>query len=326
MLFRLILLSLLFLFPICAGNVLAAQEKQNNKVIRYIVQDGRRYVNLKDAAAGFGMLFGKTKTGPLLLAKGVRVALTDKKCAGSINHTAVTFFYPPIEKNGTYYLSEQDFFKILYPALRKKLPRHPLKRIMLDPGHGGTDRGAPGPVKHEKDINLAIALKLRQELLSYGFEVVMTRTGDETVSLAERSERCKKYKADLYISIHCNASTNKSVTGIETWLLAAQGGRSAKENTPKTKFDSGNEFDIHNFRLAYEVQRGMKKAFPESNDRGVKTSRFAVLRNASAPAILMEVGFLSNAKEGRALSTEKVQNKIVEAVIEGLTNYVNTIR
>ncbi len=318
--------SLFFLLCLfCCAVGLYAQTAPN-RTIRYIVHEKRRYVNLKDVASCYGMLFGKTKKGPMMLAKGKRVEFTNKKRTGSINHTAVTFFYPPVEKNGTYYLSEPDFFKILDPALRKKLPRHLLKRIMLDPGHGGTDQGAPGPVKHEKDINLAIAKKLQKELLSYGFEVVMTRTGDQTVSLADRSALCKKHKADLYISIHCNAAANKSVTGIETWLLAAQGGKSAKENTMKTKADPGNKFDIYNFRLAYEIQRGMKKQFPESDDRGVKPSRFAVLRNATAPAVLMEVGFLSNAREGRALSTENVQNKIVSAVIEGLTGYVNTIR
>ncbi len=331
-------LFLPFVFMLPSGAVYAQTEQaqpsaepkkqvvQKKQPIRYIVHEKRRYVNLKDVARYYSMACGKTKTGPLMFSRKNRVEMKFKSCTGSINRTKVTFFYPPIEQKDVMYISEHDFLKILDPALRQKLPTHTLVRIMLDPGHGGTDDGAPGPVKPEKDINLAIAKKLQKELKSYGFEVLMTRTGDQTVSLEKRSEMCKKQKADLYISIHCNASTNKSVSGIETWLLAAQGGKSAKETTTKKKFDSGNKFDRYNFRLAYEIQRGMQKEFPESIDRGVKASRFAVLRNATAPAVLMEVGFLSHAKEGKSLAAEKVQNKIVDAVIEGLTNYVNTIR
>ena len=304
----------------------AAKPAVKKQTIRYIIQNKRRYFSLRDVAACFDMLPGRTQTGPILFSRTGRVDFTDGKRTGKINKTTVTFFYPPVKKNGLDYISEHDYRKILEPALRKKLKRHTLKRIMIDPGHGGTDQGAPGPVAHEKVINLKIAQLLRKELLSYGFEVVMTRSGDQTVSLADRSALCKKHKADLYLSIHCKATTNKSVTGIETWLLAAQGGQSAKESTPKTKFDTGNKFDLHNFRLAYELQKGLKKTFPKSKDRGVKPSRFAVLRNATAPAVLLEVGFLSNNREGRSLATAKTQKLIVDGIIEGLTGYVEAIR
>lgn len=147
---------------------------------------------------------------------------------------------------------------------------------MIDPGHGGTDNGAPGPIFPEKILTLQMAHRLRTKLLGYGFEVIMTRTTDKKLELKDRTDMCEKVKPDLFISIHCNASPNKSVTGIETWLVAPYGGPSAQENKPKTTLDKGNQFDRYNFRLAYEIQKGMLKMFPERVDRGVKPSRFFV--------------------------------------------------
>jgi len=238
----------------------------------------------------------------------------------------VTFLFSPIEKNGVVYISEMDFLKVLDPALRRKLPRHKLKRIMIDPGHGGTDKGAPGPGVNEKDVNLQIAHQLAARLRSYGFEILMTRTTDMTLPLQNRTDYCAKYQPDLFISLHCNASTNKSVTGIETWLLAPCGGQSAQENTPKATLDPGNKFDRYNFRLAFEIHKAMMTTFPKSVDRGVKASRFFVLRNATAPAVLMEVGFISNYAEGKTLAAVATQKKIVEAIVLGLSEYVNVIR
>ncbi|MBO5959869.1 MAG: N-acetylmuramoyl-L-alanine amidase, partial [Lentisphaeria bacterium] len=144
--------------------------------------------------------------------------------------------------------------------------------------------------------------------------------------LDARTAMCAKYKPDLFLSIHCNAVENKSVTGIETWYLGAQGGASAHGNTVKTAKDRGNDFDEYSMRAAYEFQKGMMKQFPASPDRGVKPSRFYVLRHASSPAILMEVGFISNNKEGRSLATNATQDKIVKAIIDGMIGYTGALR
>lgn len=300
--------------------------KKAPEPIRYVNSAGRRYVNLQDVAKFYGLTFRLTRKGTLLHSAAHRIELTTGKRAGAIDQTAVTFFFPMLEQNGTYYLSELDFLKVIDPALRKKLPRHRLRRIVIDPGHGGKDPGAKGPVLDEKQIALQIALRLRKKLAAYGFDVLMTRSSDTFPSLEDRAEFCRKHRPDLFISIHCNASTSRSATGIETWYLVPKGAPSAQGNTPKASADSGNRFDRYNFRLAYEIQKALRREFPDRLDRGVKPSRFYVLRHSSSPAILIETGFLSNYTEGRALATKNIQERTVNAIVNGLAGYINAIR
>lgn len=294
--------------------------------IRIITHEKIRYVNLQDVAAHYGLKLRILKEGPLLFAQNKRIVFLNGKRSGTINNIAVTFYQPPLYKNGNHYISELDHVKLLYPILAPKLPYRRVLKIMIDPGHGGKDRGAAGPVLHEKVITLQIAKKLEKALKSYGFEVIMTRTQDKDLSLEARADLCEKYKPDLFISIHCNSVENKSVTGIETWYIGAQGGASAHGNKVKNAKDKGNAFDPYNVRISYEVQKGMMKQFPSSSDRGVKPSRFFVLRHASCPSLLMEVGFISNNKEGKSLATGATQDKIVKAIIDGMIGYTTALR
>lgn len=331
--FLLALLALSLLIP-NAGYAAPTDSKSSAKVssknaprqIRYIVYDKRKYVNLQDVAAFYGMYLGVTRNGVMLFSKWHRIEFINGKRAGAIDNQNVMFLFPLLVRNGKRYISELDFIRVIDSAIRRKLPRRKLKRIVIDPGHGGKDKGAPGAHALEKQINLQIAIRLRNKLRSYGFEVLMTRSSDLTLPLESRAVFCKKYRPDLFLSIHCNASTTKSVSGIETWLLAPVGGPSSQESKPKMTVDPGNSFDKYNYRLAFEIQKAMMRNFPRSVNRGVKHSRFFVLRNANAPAVLMEVGFLSNYAEGKRLTSPVVQNLIVNAIISGLSNYVKTIR
>ena len=294
--------------------------------IRIITHEKIRYVNLQDVAAHYGLKLRILKEGPLLFAQNKRIVFLNGKRSGTVNNIAVTFYQPPLYKNGNHYISELDHVKLLYPILAPKLPYRRVLKIMIDPGHGGKDRGAAGPVLHEKVITLQIAKKLEKALRSYGFEVIMTRTQDKDLPLEARADLCEKYKPDLFISIHCNSVENKSVTGIETWYISAQGGASAHGNSIKKAKDKGNEFDPYNVRISYEIQKGMMKQFPSSSDRGIKPSRFFVLRHASCPSLLMEVGFISNNKEGKSLATGATQDKIVKAIIDGMIGYTTALR
>ena len=324
--------SLLFtaILPIlCCGTIPVAAQGIKDPAytpIRIITHEKVRYVNLQDVAAHYGLKLRILKEGPLLFSKNQRIVFQNGKRSGTINNIAVTFYQPPLSKNGNHYISELDHVKLLYPVLAPKLPYRRVLKIMIDPGHGGKDRGAAGPVQHEKVITLQIARKLEKALKSYGFEVIMTRTQDKDLSLEARADLCEKYKPDLFLSIHCNSVENKSVTGIETWYIGAQGGASAHGNKIKHAKDRGNAFDPYNVRISYEVQKGMMKQFPSSFDRGVKPSRFFVLRHASYPSLLMEVGFISNKIEGKSLATGATQDKIVKAIIDGMIGYTTALR
>ena len=200
--------------------------------------------------------------------------------------------------------------------------------VVIDPGHGGRDPGAIGRRGKEKTINLNVALKLGKLIQDNckDVRIVYTRQKDVFVALDRRAQIANNAKADLFISIHCNSVENKSVTGIETWYIGARGGASAHGSKVKYDKDKGNNFDPYNVRIAYEVQKGMMKQFPAASDRGVKPSRFFVLRHSSCPSLLMEVGFLSNNKEGKSLAAAATQDKIVKAVIDGMIGYTTALR
>lgn len=172
-----------------------------------------------------------------------------------------------------------------------------MTKICIDPGHGGADPGAIGPSGlKEKDVNLAVGLKLA-ELLKPIAEVKLTRTKDIAVSLKDRAQIANSFKCDYFISVHTNSFTDRKVGGVETWAYAP-GGNGEK--------------------LAKAVQAELVKATGFAN-RGVKfNSKFAVLRDTKAPAILTETGFISNPDEEKLLKTDAFREKIAKAIAQGV--------
>lgn len=141
--------------------------------MRYVMKDKQRYFLLNDVAKYYNMNFSFTKTGAVIYNKNNRIDFTYNKRSGGIDGVTVYFLTPIYIVNGRAYLSELDFKTVLEPVFgKKKLVRHNLKTIMIDPGHGGKDKGASGPVLDEKTINLMIAKKLRDALKAKGFNVI----------------------------------------------------------------------------------------------------------------------------------------------------------
>lgn len=174
------------------------------------------------------------------------------------------------------------------------------KTIVIDAGHGGRDPGAVNKNKYEKVAALAIAKKVGAKLKEKGCSVKYTRNCDKFVTLAERCKFSNDYIADAFISIHLNSAANKEATGIETWRYTNVG--------TKTK------------ELAKEVQTQLIAA-TGARDRGVKTSTtFYVLKHTKAPAILIEAGFISNDDEAKLLFASKYQDKIAQAIADGVLN------
>lgn len=169
--------------------------------------------------------------------------------------------------------------------------------IVLDPGHGK----APGAVNgkyHEADANLAIAKKVGAKLKAKGYNVKYTRTKDVHFSLEERCRMSNNWDADIFVSIHCNAATNKEATGIETWRYTSVG-RLTKN-------------------LANNVQ-GQLISATGWKDRGVKkSSTLYVLKHTIASAVLVECGFISNDAECKKLFSETWQNKIANGIVKGI--------
>ncbi len=299
--------------------------------LRRITQDKVKYVHLRDVAVNYGLTFVFTKksgktTGATIYDKTRKVTLSTSTRESTVNGTQVYFLYPMLLKNNEPYISEVDFLTCLDPLLRYKTPvKLGMKTIMIDAGHGGTDPGAVNGSHQEKVYTLQIAKRLQTQLEKLGFRVIMTRTGDTYPTLQDRAALCKKYKPDLYISIHCNSSTNKTPAGIETYRAVPVGGTETKGSKVKTAKQSANEYDANSSRLAFEIQKGMVAA-TGGTDRGTRHQAIYVIGNATCPAVLVEVGYLSNTAELKKITTADYQNKIVSGILAGLAGYGSFLR
>src|SRR5690625_2755307 len=200
-----------------------------------------------------------------------------------------------------------------------------LETIVIDPGHGGRDRGTSyEPLKLlEKNLTLEVSRKLARRLQEEGYRVRLTRTADEYVSLEERAAFANRVGADLFISIHFNAVGKSDVRGTETYLLTPRGQRSTGQGEAAAS-DSigypGNENDHWNALLGYFLHRQLLRDLG-SFDRGLKRARFSVLRTVEAPAVLVEAGYLSNREEAHRVRTSAYQDKLVESLVAGIKQY-----
>jgi len=222
-----------------------------------------------------------------------------------------------------------------------------IRRIVIDPGHGGHDPGASSPTgTHEKDIVLQIGMKLSQKIREeLGIDVVMTRSTDVFIELQERTAIANKVGADLFVSIHANASLNRAANGIETYYLnlaktekAAQ--LAAKENgttLEKVSMLQAVLFDLMaNYKLndsahlADEVQKALHKkaqtGYPTVKNLGVKQGPFYVLVGATMPSILVETAFVSNERDELKLKDPVYQDLTAEGILSGIKGYIASLK
>ena len=245
-----------------------------------------------------------------ILVDGVKVMLED----------------PVGSQRGHLTLSKLDYEKVFVP-LFWDAPKAAVRRIVIDPGHGGKDTGkVNGPYKYnEKAATLDTAARLKIALEKQGFEVVFTRTKDVFVDLDDRPAVATNVKADLFISLHYNAGPagDTSSDGIETYCLTPAGQKSTNAGKAKstTGAEPGNRFDAANISLAWGIQRRLL-AGTGAEDRGVRRARFAVLRTLSCPGVLIEGGFMSSRKEGAQIADAAYRQKIAESVAAGIVDYV----
>ncbi|HET9597509.1 MAG TPA: N-acetylmuramoyl-L-alanine amidase, partial [Anaeromyxobacteraceae bacterium] len=216
-------------------------------------------------------------------------------------------------------------------------PGRPIRRIVVDAGHGGHDAGAIGPSRvREKDVTLAMARRLARRLEERGFEVVLTRDSDRYVALEERTAIANARRGDLFVSLHANAHPRRDRRGLETYVLDVADGRyarrlAARENGAwREEGDAG--LDVRRIltdldarasaeasrRLAGQVQAelvsGLRARVGEVRDLGVKSAVFYVLLGARMPAILVETAFISNRAEERRLASPRYQEEVAGSV------------
>ncbi|MCL1921460.1 MAG: N-acetylmuramoyl-L-alanine amidase [Kiritimatiellaeota bacterium] len=196
-------------------------------------------------------------------------------------------------------------------------------RVVLDAGHGGPDSGARSraPDTLEKDLTLALARRVGQRLAEMGMTVIHTRTNDVEVSLEGRAQVAREAKGDVFVSVHVNFADNKGASGVETYVLPPPGFAGTPEGSKPRGFQIGNTNDFHNTLLGYAMHKHLALADTDAPDRGLKRQSFFVLREACCPAVLVEVGFLSNAAEARKMLTPQWQEACVTAILRGVVEY-----
>lgn len=217
-----------------------------------------------------------------------------------------------------------------------------VRRVIIDAGHGGHDTGAIGPQgTKEKDVALAIAVKLGAQLEAAGLEVVYTRDDDTFVKLEDRTRFANKQKGDLFISIHCNAAPSKTLRGIETYTLNTSSNRysirlAARENATTEKGVGDLQYILADLatkantgestQLAERVQRSLVRDLSGSykgvKDLGNKEALFFVLLGARMPAILVETSFLSHPEEEERLADDAYQQKIADSIAESVKGFL----
>ena len=221
------------------------------------------------------------------------------------------------------------------------------KTIVIDPGHGGKDPGAAANGVTEKNINLAVGLELAKALTARGYNVVMTRQTDIYLKLQERTDIANNVNADLFVSVHINALPNKkTASGFEIYIMALPSDKDAMNlaKIENREYVEGKGYDIQNvdrktemlLRILGDMQQNNK--ISESTDfagsllnagkrnglpmKRIAQAPFFVLRGAGMPAVLLELGFVTNPNEARLLSQPAYQQKIALAMTEGIMNYL----
>jgi len=247
-------------------------------------------------------------------------------------------------------------FLWISPSFAHKKPssNYTLKTVVIDAGHGGKDGGCSGKVTREKDITLAIALKVGKYIEEYipGVKVIYTRKNNTFIPLYERAAIANRNNADLFISIHCNSSKKyTSATGTETYVMGLDKSRenlnvARRENAVVLMEDDYRKnydgFDLNNpeseivfslYQNAYLDQSISLASLIEDQfkvragrkSRGVKQESFLVLYKTAMPSVLVETGFLTNLKEEKYLSTKEGQEHTASAIYRAFKAYKNSM-
>ena len=217
----------------------------------------------------------------------------------------------PVEQDAvvsTYLGSDGKSLKVKLKQSKKKPPvmlnpstpkqsTNTKKKIVIDAGHGGTDAGAIGGNIKEKDITLDVAKRLEKLLKQKGYEVKMTRTDDTYVSLQDRVEISENYCPDIFVSVHVNSSVKPEITGVET-----------------------HYYHQESMSLAQVVHSSFASAI-QSPNRGLFKSKFYVINHTTSPAILIEIGFISNSAERTQLNGESRKQATAKSIADGIQNY-----
>jgi N-acetylmuramoyl-L-alanine amidase len=290
------------------------------------------YVRLVDwaKANGFDSRWLKPEETILLSRNGSKLVMTVDSREAQINGVQVWLLLPVVARYRSLCVAQLDVDRTLRPLLSPPRAQSgtKIRTICLDPGHGGKDPGNQVGSNQEKHFTLLLAQEVRSELARAGIKATLTRTTDTFVDLPTRPELAKRRGTDLFVSLHFNAADagRSTVQGAEVYCLTPVGASStnARGEGAGAGWFTGNQHDDQNLCLAYQVQKSLTRNLAVA-DRGVRRARFAVLRDAVMPAVLIEAGFMSNPAEGRKIFTSEYRQKMARAIVDGLLAYKRAV-
>jgi N-acetylmuramoyl-L-alanine amidase len=318
------LLALTFLSVFIISNLIfAAEDWQIIKV------SGHDYLSVDNISKFYGLPAEVVPAGEKMRLEAVSSPL--EFVGGSrevmINGARSWLCFPVIEHEGKYLVSRTDLAKTIEPLLRPhRVPNAgKVETVVLDPGHGGHDKGALSRYGSEKDFALDVARTLRPLLQAKGFRVIMTREGDYFVPLEVRAQIANAARNSIFVSIHFNATDrDPDATGFEIFSFTPRGAPSTSDDSvapSSLSMQAGTAVDAQSVALSACIYHSMIGHIPEF-DRGIKRARFAVLRLTRVPAVLVEGGFLTERGESQLIAKKEWRVRLAQAIGAGVENYV----
>jgi N-acetylmuramoyl-L-alanine amidase len=290
--------------------------------------NGHDYLTVDNIAKFYGLPAEVTASGDKIRIETVKNPLEFVRGSRQvvINGARSWLCFPLIEQNGKFLVARTDVAKTIEPLVR---PHHvpnvgKVQTVVLDPGHGGHDKGAVSRYGYEKDFALDVARKLRPLLQAKGLRVVMTREGDYFVPLDVRAQIANAAHNSIFVSIHFNATNDDpNATGFEIFSFTPRGAPSTSDNAvapSSLSMQAGSQVDDQSLALSACIYHSLLGHIPEF-DRGIKRARFAVLRLTRVPAVLVEGGFLTERGESKLIAQKDWRAKLAAAISVGIENY-----
>jgi N-acetylmuramoyl-L-alanine amidase len=312
----------------------------NSTLVRAVSFNGQYYVPLSEFARqnGFACVALKAGQETVLMKKTLRLVFDINSSQAEIAGVNVRLSFPVAGAHGQLLVSQLDIETAIRPLIYpQKFYGKKITTICLDPGHGGKDTGnrVTGFISHnEKTYTLALARELQKQLEQAGYHVMLTRTKDYFVPLPDRPAMANHAGADLFISLHFNATPvdKGDIAGPETYCITPVGAPSSNAHGESGEFGSSvgtgltvaNHYENRSLLLAYQMEKSLVQNL-HANDRSVRRARFAVLRDAEMPAILIEGGYMTNPLEGKKIYSTDYRRQMAAAIVKGVLAYQQVI-
>ena len=306
---------------VLASRLIAAVEWQVIKV------NGRDFLSVDNVAKFYGF------SGAVVDGKNIKLSTEKNELQFRVDSREMLLngvrnwlSFPVFVHEGKVLVSRIDLAKTLEPQLRPNMIKNlgRVQTIVLDPGHGGFDKGAISGYGYEKDYALDLGRLLRPLLQARGFRVIMTRESDVFVPLEVRAQIANATHDSIFVSLHFNATDRDPIaSGFEIYSLTPRGAPSTYEDwltQMSINIQNGTEADAASVELSSCIYHSLIGHIGEF-DRGIKRARFAVLRLTKIPAVLVEGGFLTERGESRLIAKPEWRKRLADALCTGIDNF-----